>query len=88
MDDQTFPLLCDGPGPHDPSDGVLGETSVEGASGMRCSAPACRPVLPAAPDEIDIAALKATVAKATTVPQLRVVMMAYLDAVAVQQSQP
>ncbi len=37
------------------------------------------------PPPIDIAALKATVAKATTVPQLRGAMMAYLDAVGEQQ---
>lgn len=43
------------------------------------------PDLPAADPAIDIAALKATVAKATTVPQLRGAMMAYLNAVAEQQ---
>lgn len=44
------------------------------------------PAPPADPNAIDIAALKATVAKATTVPALRGAMMAYLDAVAAQQS--
>lgn len=85
MADETFPLLCDGPGPHDPVDGVLGESSIEGVTGMRCNASACRPVAPASPDEIDFAALKATVAKAATVPALRGAMMAYLDALAAQQ---
>lgn len=69
----------DGPGPHDPPDGILGGSSVEGATGMRCNSPACQPI-PPADDTPDLSALRATVAKATTVAQLRGAMLAYLDA--------
>lgn len=34
-------LVCDGPGPHDPPDGVLG-TASQLVRGMRCASPACR----------------------------------------------
>lgn len=43
------------------------------------------PDSPPDPNAIDIAALKATVSKATTVTALRGAMMAYLDAAADQQ---
>lgn len=42
-----YPLLCCGPGPHEPADGVLGETSIDGPhDGMRCAAEACVPCAP------------------------------------------
>lgn len=37
----TYNIVCEGPGPHDPPDGVLGTTSVQGAKGMRCRSAAC-----------------------------------------------
>jgi hypothetical protein len=33
-------ILCSGPGPHDPPDGVLG-TADKVVTGMRCGSPAC-----------------------------------------------
>ena len=39
-------LTCDGPGPHNPPDGVLGEGS-KPVAGLRCAAVACQP----APDQ-------------------------------------
>lgn len=36
-------LVCDGPGPHVPASGVLGDGPA-GSAGMRCSAVACVPV--------------------------------------------
>lgn len=38
----TVPLICDGPGPHIPADGILG-TASKPVSGMRCTSPACAP---------------------------------------------
>ena len=32
-----YPLTCSGPGPHEPADGILGTTTVDGATG-RCEA--------------------------------------------------
>lgn len=37
----SVPILCDGPGPHIPVDGVLG-TSSKALTGMRCSSAACQ----------------------------------------------
>jgi hypothetical protein len=39
----VYALLCDGPGPHDPPDGILGTTTVYGHLGHRCMAEACQP---------------------------------------------
>lgn len=35
-------ILCGGPGPHSPTDGVLGEADRE-VVGLRCASPACVP---------------------------------------------
>jgi hypothetical protein len=40
------PLICAGPGPHDPPGGILGAwdpTSARRAPDMRCDAPGCQP---------------------------------------------
>lgn len=37
----TFNIICDGPGPHQPANGLLGQSDVP-VTGMRCSAPACQ----------------------------------------------
>lgn len=39
----TFTIVCDGPGPHIPADGVLGTSSVPPVPGMRCGSPSCVP---------------------------------------------
>lgn len=36
-------IVCDGPGPHDPPNGILGTTTAAAPSGMRCSSAACKP---------------------------------------------
>jgi hypothetical protein len=38
-------IVCDGPGPHIPANGVLG-TADRPVQGMRCSSPACVPTPP------------------------------------------
>jgi hypothetical protein len=40
-------IVCDGPGPHVPADGILGTSSIA-ATGMRCSSPACKVIPDAA----------------------------------------
>ena len=37
----TYPILCDGPGPHDPKGGVLGASTSPPRGGMRCGSPSC-----------------------------------------------
>ena len=43
----TYQIVCDGPGPHIPADGVLGTSSVPPVPGMRCASPSCVPPVPA-----------------------------------------
>ena len=43
----TYQIVCDGPGPHIPADGVLGTSSVPPVPGMRCASPSCVPPIPA-----------------------------------------
>lgn len=38
----TYEIRCDGPGPHDPADGVLGTSSLPGPHGVRCGSDRCR----------------------------------------------
>ena len=42
-----YTIVCDGPGPHIPADGVLGTSSVPPVPGMRCASPSCVPPIPA-----------------------------------------
>lgn len=39
---QDQPITCDGPGPHDPPDGIVGWSSVAGVH-QRCRATVCQP---------------------------------------------
>jgi hypothetical protein len=74
-----YDILCDGPGPHDPESGVLGQSDRPGPHDMRCGAPACQPVAPT-----DTRAdLIAQVEQATTVAKLRAAVLAALDAGAI-----
>lgn len=79
----TYPILCDGPGPHAPADGVLGESSIEHTTGMRCAAPECQPVGEEAPttvtvqvDPAAVAAALTAAAKSTTNAGLRAAVVA------------
>lgn len=71
-----YNILCDGPGPHDPESGVLGQSDRPGPHDMRCGAPGCQPTAPADPR----AALLAQVEQATTVAKLRTAVLAAIDA--------
>lgn len=60
--EQDVPIVCAGPGPHDPVDGIVGTMRAyapEGVAplvdGTRCQAPECQPAPPPEP-EIDVAA--------------------------------
>lgn len=59
-----YQIICDGPGPHVPADGVLGTTDVPPRPGMRCAAPGCVP--PATVEEANEATLTARAAAALT----------------------
>lgn len=50
--DPTYPIQCSGPGPHDPPDGVLGTSSVPGATGL-CPSCAALIVPPPPPEPIE-----------------------------------
>ena len=56
----TFPIKCDGPGPHDPVDGIVGFSSNPSLTGMRCNSISCKPVF-ASNDVIDKVAANALV---------------------------
>lgn len=73
-----FPIVCDGPGPHDPESGVLGQSDRPGPHGVRCGAPGCQPV--AAPAADPRADLIAQIEQATTVAKLRAAVLAAIDA--------
>lgn len=47
----SYALLCSGPGPHDPPDGVLGEASVADVDGILCVL--CAERVPAERPELD-----------------------------------
>lgn len=73
-----FNVVCDGPGPHDPADGVVGESNIEGLTGMRCAAAACQPQPPEMPSTVAVqvdpdavAAALTAAAKSTTIAGLR-----------------
>lgn len=51
---RTHPILCDGPGPHDPADGVLG--TADRPVSARCGSDACRPQ--PAPEQVNSATLR------------------------------
>lgn len=51
-------IICDGPGPHDPVDGILGTTDRADANGMRCISPAC--AMPEIQQPLDAAGALAT----------------------------
>lgn len=73
-----YDIICDGPGPHDPPTGVLGQSDRPGPHDMRCGAPGCQP---AAATTIDPRAdLIAQVEQATTVAKLRAAVLAAIDA--------
>lgn len=82
-----YPLTCSGPGPHDPADGVLGTTSVEGATGI-CGAVVCLPAAPspapAPPTDAEIEAARLSLATATTVTQTKTRALALDDLRAAQ----
>lgn len=73
-----YNILCDGPGPHDPESGVLGQSDRPGPHDMRCGAPGCQPV--AAPAADPRADLIAQIEQATTVAKLRAAVLAAIDA--------
>lgn len=70
-----YPIICDGPGPHDPADGVLGQSDRPDRHDVRCGAPECQPS--AAPDPR--ATLLAEVQAATTVAKLRAAVLAAIE---------
>lgn len=82
----TFDIVCDGPGPHDPEDGVLGTADRE-VDGMRCQSPACAQS-PAAPapeadgvlDAATVEQIKTQLAKATTIAGVKTALGPLLDA--------
>lgn len=37
----SFPIQCEGPGPHNPADGILGTSSKPNMTGMRCGSSNC-----------------------------------------------
>jgi len=45
----TYTILCDGPGPHDPADGVLGMSDRPAPHDLRCGAATCALVPPQQP---------------------------------------
>lgn len=65
----SYALTCSGPGPHEPADGILGSSSVEGATGL-CASDACTAAPPVDPGAL-IAAARVDVNSATTIAQLR-----------------
>jgi len=78
-----YPIICDGPGPHDPESGVLGECDRPGPHDMRCGAPACQPPPTSDPRLELVDALKADAQAATTIAKLKAVVIAALDAGAI-----
>lgn len=55
---QDHPITCDGPGPHQPPDGVIGWATVAGIH-QRCSAPPCQPTEPPAASNLRALAQRA-----------------------------
>lgn len=64
-------ILCSGPGPHVPADGILGQSTVP-VTGMRCSAAACNPAL----DPTNVAAATASTNQATLQQQAQAALAA------------
>lgn len=56
----TYQIICDGPGPHSPANGVLGTSDQPPKPGMRCAAAACVP--PASAEQVKAASLAAQLA--------------------------
>lgn len=87
----TYPIMCAGPGPHDPADGILGETDVPDFDnhGMLCLP--CAALLAASqPDPtsqvvvmVDPAVMDGLSAQVNDLPDspTRNVMLALLDAI-------
>ena len=71
------PILCAGPGPHDPDDGVVGwatDLIVPAGSpalvnGTVCASPACHPIPPSEP--VDLAGLLDAITNATSLTDLQ-----------------
>lgn len=61
LDPPDVPIICAGPGPHDPTDGIIGWAqglivpagSPPYTTGMVCAAPGCQPT--PTPDPVDVA---------------------------------